>query len=144
MSDQITQQPFAMFIPETGQIIMTGMSFNPKGMETLERAVLITNQVFSLDDHYVHGNEIHRKPEKPGEFFKFDYAAGVWVLDKPAADLSARSRRSQLLAACDWTQMPDVPLETKAAWQSYRQALRDITEQPGYPVEVEWPVQPHT
>lgn len=51
-------------------------------------------------------------------------------------------KRQALLLASDWTQLPDVPLETKAAWATYRQALRDITDQPGYPQNVIWPVAP--
>lgn len=39
-----------------------------------------------------------------------------------------RYERNKLLAACDWTQMPDAPLtaEQKQAWQVYRQELRDL------------------
>jgi len=38
-----------------------------------------------------------------------------------------RQIRDNLLAASDWTQMPDAPLtdEQRAAWATYRQALRD-------------------
>lgn len=50
--------------------------------------------------------------------------------------------RNSLLQQSDWTQLPDVPLATKEAWAVYRQALRDITQQPGYPTEVNWPVAP--
>jgi hypothetical protein len=50
-------------------------------------------------------------------------------------------RRAKLVAT-DWTQLPDVPLETKQAWAEYRQALRDITSQPGYPTNVVWPTPP--
>ena len=41
--------------------------------------------------------------------------------------LSLRAERNRLLAASDWTQMPDSPLtdEQRAAWAQYRQALRD-------------------
>jgi len=40
-----------------------------------------------------------------------------------------RQRRTLMLKACDWTQAPDSPLSDskKAEWQTYRQALRDIT-----------------
>lgn len=54
----------------------------------------------------------------------------------------ATMQRNQLLAASDWTQLPDVPLETKEAWATYRQALRDITDQPGYPLDIAWPTPP--
>jgi hypothetical protein len=39
-----------------------------------------------------------------------------------------RSNRDQLLAASDWTQLPDAPVD-KAAWATYRQALRDLPNQ---------------
>jgi hypothetical protein len=54
---------------------------------------------------------------------------------------TVRKQRASLLAACDWTQLPDAPVD-KAAWATYRQALRDITEQDGFPLTVEWPSLP--
>lgn len=36
-----------------------------------------------------------------------------------------RLRRDALLAACDWTQHLDAPVD-RAAWAAYRQALRDF------------------
>jgi hypothetical protein len=58
---------------------------------------------------------------------------------------TARSDRDQRLGACDWTQLLDAVLtpEVLAAWRSYRQALRDITEQPGFPAEISWPMPPN-
>lgn len=52
-----------------------------------------------------------------------------------------RAERNQLLTASDWTQISDSTAD-KAAWATYRQALRDITTQAGFPWTVEWPVQP--
>ena len=56
----------------------------------------------------------------------------------------ARGQRDVLLTASDWTQQPDVqhPVDVAAAWRTYRQALRDITSQPGFPQNVIWPVVP--
>ncbi|WP_420567834.1 tail fiber assembly protein [Thalassovita sp.] len=54
---------------------------------------------------------------------------------------SARLTRDQLLSACDWTQAPDAPVNT-AAWAAYRQALRDLPSQPGFPSNINWPVRP--
>ncbi|WGS44228.1 phage tail assembly chaperone [Burkholderia sp. JSH-S8] len=54
----------------------------------------------------------------------------------------AKSRRDALLAQSDWTQMGHVPLETREMWEVYRQALRDVTEQEGFPFEIAWPVRP--
>lgn len=52
-----------------------------------------------------------------------------------------RSDRNALLSQSDWTQVADAPVD-KAAWATYRQALRDITDQSGFPHEVDWPVKP--
>lgn len=55
-----------------------------------------------------------------------------------------RNQRDVLLSACDWTQMPDVPMtdEKKQEWLAYRQALRDITEAFANPEDVVWPTMP--
>ncbi|GAB6124338.1 tail fiber assembly protein [Humidesulfovibrio idahonensis] len=55
-----------------------------------------------------------------------------------------RATRDAKLTACDWTQLADAPLsaEVKAAWSTYRQALRDITAQAGFPQDVTWPSEP--
>lgn len=55
-----------------------------------------------------------------------------------------RAERNRLLAECDWTQLADVVLtdEAKEAWAAYRQALRDITAQEGFPDSVTYPTKP--
>lgn len=52
-----------------------------------------------------------------------------------------RTQRDNLLKQCDWTQVPDSPVN-KEAWAIYRQALRDITNQSGFPTDVFWPTKP--
>ncbi len=54
---------------------------------------------------------------------------------------SVRTDRNKRLTDSDWTQVIDAPVD-QAAWATYRQALRDITEQAGFPWEVEWPDAP--
>jgi hypothetical protein len=49
-----------------------------------------------------------------------------------------RIERDALLAACDWTQLPDTPTD-KVAWAAYRSELRDVTNQT---LPVAWPVKP--
>ena len=65
------------------------------------------------------------------------------VDDTPAPDLETpvRQERNALLAASDWTQVADAPVD-QAAWATYRQELRDITSQDTFPSEVTWPVAP--
>jgi hypothetical protein len=57
---------------------------------------------------------------------------------------AVRAERDRLLAASDWTQLPDVPEATRTAWATYRQALRDVPEQAGFPENVVWPTKPET
>jgi hypothetical protein len=53
-----------------------------------------------------------------------------------------RTERDRLLAATDWTQAADVPQATKDKWAPYRQALRDVPAQEGFPYDVVWPTKP--
>lgn len=55
-----------------------------------------------------------------------------------------RIDRASALSQCDWTQMPDAPLtsEQKQAWLEYRQALRDLPTQAGFPWDISWPTKP--
>ena len=52
-----------------------------------------------------------------------------------------RTQRDALLKESDWTQVADAPV-SQTAWADYRQALRDLPEQEGFPQEVVWPTKP--
>jgi len=56
----------------------------------------------------------------------------------------ARSERDGWLRQSDWAVMPDSPLSdsNKTAWQTYRQALRDVPDQAGFPDNITWPTKP--
>jgi hypothetical protein len=56
-------------------------------------------------------------------------------------EAEVRQQRNELLSACDWTQLPDSPADHEA-WATYRQALRDVTAQEGFPWDVVWPEAP--
>ena len=85
----------------------------------------------------------NRKPGEPR------YEHNGWELSPNAFDRAieeARAKRDRLLADSDWvtiraTDMGD-PVPTE--WQTYRQALRDIPEQTGFPEEIEWPQEPES
>jgi len=64
-------------------------------------------------------------------------------MDRQAAS-AIRAERNTKLTECDWTQLNDTPLDnpSKVAWTTYRQALRDIPSQSGFPHNVVWPVKP--
>ena len=60
--------------------------------------------------------------------------------EKPLVEL--RAVRNEKLAETDWTQSRDVTLTNDAAWQTYRQALRDITDTYSDLDSVVWPTKP--
>ena len=62
-------------------------------------------------------------------------------LSQEDAERNVRSRRDTLLAESDWTQVADAPVD-QAAWATYRQALRDVPQQAGFPFSVTWPQEP--
>jgi hypothetical protein len=84
-----------------------------------------------------------------------EQVAGKWYTKYSVADMdeeaiaaldakqaqSVRDERTKKLADTDWTQLTDAPVNS-AAWGTYRQALRDVTAQAGFPWEVTWPTKP--
>ena len=72
------------------------------------------------------------------------YNGEVSVEDIPMTGEEARAQRDKLLAETDWTQVLDAPIdaETREAYRAYRQALRDIPEQEGFPETITWPELP--
>lgn len=62
--------------------------------------------------------------------------------DKKADE--ARAKRDKMLESCDYLMTLDYPISADAReqWRAYRQALRDIPQQEGFPDNIEWPVKP--
>lgn len=132
---------YTLFRKDTGKILCYGECEHPTALESDDFGVLIGE---NYKDGWIENGVFFPLPPKPAHYFEFDYAAKQWVdvrtSDSEAANV--RWKRDALLAKSDWTQLPDVPLATKEAWAAYRQALRDITEQPGFPFDVVWPEPP--
>lgn len=61
--------------------------------------------------------------------------------DYDTAAKEVRTKRDSLLNGSDWTQVADTALseQKQEAYRIYRQALRDVPEQEGFPYEVLWP-----
>ena len=83
---------------------------------------------FSLDDF-----PDSPVPEMPA------YNPDERALEQEAEEV--RTQRDALLKDSDWTQVSDAPVD-QSAWANYRQALRDLPEQEGFPQEVVWPNPP--
>jgi len=62
------------------------------------------------------------------------------ALDTTQAE-AVRKQRNDKLKDSDWTQVADAPVD-KTVWAAYRQALRDVTTQAGFPWTINWPEAP--
>lgn len=96
----------------------------------------------SPNDCMAHGVEIFQKCVA-GVYGPIADFAPIVHSDEALSE-AYRVERNQKLAASDWTQLPDVPASVKLAWSTYRQALRDVTLQAGFPRSVNWPTEPTT
>lgn len=74
----------------------------------------------------------------------YGYPVGDELLTDEDRAKAAREKRDRLLAETDFLLMPDYPIseEALAALKAYRQALRDVPEQAGFPNTIEWPETP--
>lgn len=85
-------------------------------------------------------------PTQPGDTYKFNYVTKQWEPDAELAQTIVLSKRLTLLQSSDWTDTASAPTRLGqtlyAQWQTYRQALRDITTQATYPLNVVWPTPP--
>lgn len=53
-----------------------------------------------------------------------------------------RLQRDSLLKDSDWTQLADIPQAIRDTWAAYRQLLRDLPQQSGFPNNITWPTAP--
>lgn len=91
-------------------------------------------------------NVIETTPENKGGTWKQCWVVTDASPEEIAQRTEAQSQlvrgdRNKRLADCDWTQLPDAPVD-HAAWATYRQELRDVSSQAGFPWNVVWPVKP--
>jgi hypothetical protein len=89
------------------------------------------------------------KAARPQPGMRWDNTAMAWIDPRPpeqvqaAAWVDVRTKRDKLLTQCDWVviRATERGEPVPSAWLSYRQALRDVTQQPD-PLAIEWPTIP--
>lgn len=135
----VTEQEFRAMFPNTGfPVILTADIINDFGGDVVlegPQAQPTRYQVAFRD-----GVE-----QIEGQWFtKYSVADmeqdAIDALDAQQAAMQ-RSERTRRLEECDWTQLQDAPVN-RQAWANYRQALRDVTTQAGFPWDIEWPEKP--
>ncbi len=108
----------------------------------------------SADHYYIKDSQIKLKSEQPDELFEFnevteqwEYSESLYNLKVEIAQEIALQRRLDLLKESDWTDtvsaVERLGQSKYQEWQTYRQALRDIPEQTGFPLNVVYPTPPN-
>ena len=92
--------------------------------------------------HYIAGPVFHEYTDDEGVVHTAAEQYEAYCFAKDAEQGKAvRADRNKRLADSDWTQLPDAPVD-HTEWATYRQALRDVSSQPGFPWQIEWPIAP--
>ena len=92
----------------------------------------------TMSDCEAHGRELFQRALQ-GEFGEI---APYVPPPQSFFEAQVRAYRNTLLQQSDWTQLPDTPIPTKEIWATYRQALRDIPLQAGFPYSIDYPTPP--
>ncbi len=124
----------------TGEVLFSGTAHDTSQLRTNDVEII---DGVEYQGGYVTGGVHIPLPPQPSPHHIFDYTTKQWIDPRtPETEWPlVRAKRDRLIAATDWTQLPDVPLATKEMWANYRQALRDVTLQPD-PFNIVWPVAP--
>jgi hypothetical protein len=92
---------------------------------------------------YYRDTETGRVPFTPAQEAQRDAEIADWeskATERKSKEI--RSERDALIAQTDWMALSDVTLAPE--WVTYRQALRDVPQQEGFPENVTWPPEPTT
>lgn len=82
-----------------------------------------------------------------GEFGEVGFPPSLYRTIPPTQqqlEVEVREKRDSMLLKSDWTQTSDciLPANKKEEWKAYRQKLRDLPNQIGFPYDVDYPTQP--
>jgi hypothetical protein len=118
------------FVPFAPYVLVSG-SLQPQH-DKLTQKVVEASPVQTADG-YVQQWQVQALPD--------DVAAANQASALAQKTAEVRNNRNTLLLRSDWTQVADAPVD-QAAWATYRQALRDVTSQSGFPWTITWPEMP--
>ena len=93
-------------------------------------------------EYYFKNSKLTKRSKKPN--YEYIWDGSEWVIDESLIAVKTKSARNALLQESDWTDTVSAQTRLKnwQQWQDYRQALRDIPSQTGYPTDIVWPTPP--
>lgn len=91
---------------------------------------------------YVLNGELTKRPERPSSYYFWN--GTDWIQDISYLEDDIRWKRDLLLSESDWVviKAKEYDQEVSQEWKNYRQALRDIPSQEGFPLNVVFPEKP--
>lgn len=122
---------FIIYDIDSGEIITMGSAPNPALYPLKENERMIVGRLADRGTERVSADG--RVIRKRAAIIEARELSEAWRI--------LRNQRAHLLAASDWTQMPDSPADAQA-WRAYRQALRDMTNTTEDPRNPIWPQPP--
>lgn len=127
---------------QTGKIFVSGIT--DEAAIAGRSGFMVVDRIIDNTQYKVENGQIVAIPPKPGIYYYYDYTTSQWVYDEQENADAVINQRNYLLYQSDWTQIPNNPLtpQIQQEWAVYRQALRDIPQQPGFPANVVWPTPP--
>lgn len=130
---------FTTYDRTTGQVISTVTD------RRLAGGLPVIAGSWASSDYYIKNGRANRYPTRPPGYVKWNNDLEQWQPDPDLANRSLRQLRARALEAVDrvnpmwWAGLsPD----RQTQLQAYRQALLDLPQQPGWPMEVIWPERP--
>lgn len=134
---------FTIYNQNTGEIKNSGVCLDIN-IQIIPDGCAIAEIESNALTQYIKNNSVKNIPPKPNFECDFDFATESWTPSYEKQFQNVKSQRNLLLTNSDWTQIPNNPLtdQQKQDWAVYRQELRDVTSQSGYPFNVIWPTPP--
>lgn len=128
---------------ENGEIHFGEAKRKPGGgiecLVTIEETGEVVRFYATPNDDQAYGRELY-------EMLNTTYLSQVTDVTQAELDEEAKyvaiTRRNRELVESDWLMTVDSPATNADEWKLYRQALRDITDQVGYPHTISWPIKP--
>jgi len=118
----------------------------PNGEIPESKNCIEVDKLKDISCFYFENGSLKTRDKQPDYFH--DWNGSEWIINNDRLSLNesenVKAKRLILLFESDWTDT--VTAQTRLTnwqqWQDYRQALRDITQQDGFPLDIEWPVAP--
>jgi hypothetical protein len=147
---KITQQNEVLVFPVSlQQLLDTGTvsSTNPTVAELAAANIVEVIPVAAPapDDEYIKELKAVRQPDGKWQetWVRIETSDEYKIAATVRKTQQVLMQRNMRLSWSDWTQMPDVEISDKTAWATYRQALRDVPTQAGFPFSIQWPQPPN-